>query len=153
MDKTIDLRVYALVHRAMRQDSQRLVDFVSGTPRDDQSLATVARWYDGYLAVIHHHHTGEDEGVFPDLARRSAKLEDGLGQLEDQHVVLDALLTAMKAGPCRPAADRCRADQVGHHACRQAAAPPPRRAPRRRGGADLPGDLAALQPGGVAGHR
>jgi hemerythrin-like domain-containing protein len=98
MDNPIDLRVYALVHHAMRQDSQRLVDFVSGTPRDDASLATVARWYDGYLAVIHHHHTGEDEGVFPDLARRSAKLEDGLGQLEDQHVVLDALLTAMKSG-------------------------------------------------------
>jgi hypothetical protein len=94
----VDLQVYALVHRAMRKDSERLAAFVASTPRDDQSLASVQRWYDGYLAVIHHHHTGEDVGVFPDLARRSARLEDGLGELETQHVVLDALLRAMKTG-------------------------------------------------------
>ena len=67
-----DTRMMGIVHSALRRDLVRL-RLVLGTPvaqepRRRKALAEHAIWL---MDFLHHHHTGEDEGLYPLVVRRN----------------------------------------------------------------------------------
>jgi hemerythrin-like domain-containing protein len=96
----IDMQMMFVMHHAFRRDLDAFAEAVRGTPlaqrRTWQDLAE--RW-DLFAEVLHHHHTGEDEGIWPELVRRGSP-EDlaTLEAMEAEHGELDPLLQSCAAG-------------------------------------------------------
>jgi hemerythrin-like domain-containing protein len=89
-----DLLTFHVIHRAMRTDARRLEVAVSSATEADRDgrLRAVARWYAGFLAELHAHHTVEDEVFFPSLEEKVPAFADHADRLHRDHVHLgDAL--------------------------------------------------------------
>ena len=79
------LAAYAAIHDAMVRDARRLGEVVATLPADQgPALRT---WWDLYEANIEHHHTREDDLVFPLVADREPGFTSG--ELMADHAVLD----------------------------------------------------------------
>ncbi|WP_187280637.1 hemerythrin domain-containing protein [Microbispora hainanensis] len=84
----------------MRNDLHRLralaEDLDAGRRRADPArAAAVARYTEDVCAAIHHHHTSEDEVVWP-VIERSAGAAVDLTDLSDDHSELDPLLARVR---------------------------------------------------------
>jgi hemerythrin-like domain-containing protein len=93
-----------LMHHAFRRDLDRFRDAVRLTPVEDHATwrALTARW-DRLAEVLHHHHTVEDDHIWPLVRRRVEERGEagGLGVLEAmaaEHEVLDPALQACGRG-------------------------------------------------------
>ena len=95
-----------VMHHAFRRD---LADFAAAavaTPVDDRETwrALADRWAD-FAEILHDHHTGEDDGVWPFLTERAdAAGRETLEAMEAEHDEIDPLLEACAAGFDRLAA-------------------------------------------------
>ncbi|WP_326635092.1 hemerythrin domain-containing protein [Streptosporangium sp. NBC_01755] len=93
---TPELLGFQITHRAMRGDVRRLADLATQLT-DGRQVAGPARAgaIAGFIATlnqgIHHHHTMEDEVLWP-VIERSAGAEVDLRDLSDDHADLDPLL-------------------------------------------------------------
>ena len=101
-----DTRMMGIVHSALRRDLVRL-RLVLGTPaaqepRRRKALAEHAIWL---MDFLHHHHTGEDEGLYPLVVRRNP---DAAALCERMDVDHDTITPAMDG--LRAAAERHLAD-------------------------------------------
>ncbi|RCG25837.1 hemerythrin domain-containing protein [Sphaerisporangium album] len=97
---TPDLTGIRIIHRAMRGDLHRLLtlaeDLDAGRQRADAArAAAIARFTEDICAAIHHHHTREDEAVWP-VIQRSAGAAVDLTDLSDDHSELDPLLDRVR---------------------------------------------------------
>ncbi|WP_244460330.1 hemerythrin domain-containing protein [Microbispora triticiradicis] len=97
---TPDLTGIRIIHRAMRGDLHRLrtvaEDLDAGRRRADAARATaLARYAEDVCAAIHHHHSREDEIVWP-VIERSAGAAVDLADLSDDHSELDPLLERVR---------------------------------------------------------
>ncbi|GAA4191540.1 hemerythrin domain-containing protein [Microbispora amethystogenes] len=97
---TPDLTGIRIVHRAMRGDLHRLrtaaEDLDAGRRRADGArAAAIARYAEDVCAAIHHHHSREDEIVWP-VIERSAGAAVDLADLSDDHSELDPLLDRVR---------------------------------------------------------
>ncbi|MEV7802838.1 hemerythrin domain-containing protein [Microbispora sp. NPDC088329] len=97
---TPDLTGIRIIHRAMRGDLHRLhaltEDLDAGLHRADPArAAAIARYTQDVCAAIHHHHTREDEVVWP-VIERSAGAAVDLTDLSDDHSELDPLLDRVR---------------------------------------------------------
>jgi hemerythrin-like domain-containing protein len=75
-----------LVHNVFRREFRLLGDLIAAVPDSDtgraRELAAHAR---EMIGVLHHHHTAEDELIWPELQRR-AGIDDALtDRMTDQH--------------------------------------------------------------------
>jgi hemerythrin-like domain-containing protein len=91
-----------LAHRAMLRDADRLADLTAGlaargTPVDRKRAVAIGDYLADYCDSVHHHHSAEDEVLWPVL-ERSAGAHVDLTELSDDHAVLDPKLTAIRAG-------------------------------------------------------
>ncbi|GAA0798290.1 hemerythrin domain-containing protein [Spirilliplanes yamanashiensis] len=87
-----------LAHRAMLRDLDRLTGLLAGTTRFGRKRgAAVAGYLDDLCTSIHHHHSAEDEVLWPVL-ERSAGAHVDLTELTDDHAVLDPKLHRVRAG-------------------------------------------------------
>ncbi|WP_240776697.1 hemerythrin domain-containing protein [Nonomuraea basaltis] len=98
---TPDLTVFRIMHRAMRGDLHRLVKLARQIEADrehaGQARATaIAGFAADICKAIHHHHTREDEVVWP-LIERSAGAAVDLTDLSDDHAELGPLLDRLRA--------------------------------------------------------
>lgn len=100
----IDLTPMYLVHHAFRRDLADVVAAVRATPLDDRGTwqALVDRW-DRFSMVLHHHHGGEDSGLWPLLQARAT--EEGavdavevLAAMAAEHGQIDPLLASVADG-------------------------------------------------------
>ncbi|WP_037177232.1 hemerythrin domain-containing protein [Rhodococcus sp. UNC363MFTsu5.1] len=107
-----DLLGMRLAHRVMRRDAARLArvaDELVADPSgfDARRRGALAAYLDLFLASIHHHHTVEDEALWP-LIVASAGPHTDLTELTDDHRALDPLLDEIRghahAGPDHAAA-------------------------------------------------
>jgi hemerythrin-like domain-containing protein len=101
-----DTRMMGIVHSALRRDLVRL-RLVLGTPaaqepRRRTALAEHALWL---MDFLHHHHNGEDEGLYPLVVRRNPEAAELCERMDEDH---DAITPAMEA--LREAARRHLAD-------------------------------------------
>jgi hemerythrin-like domain-containing protein len=101
-----DTRMMGIVHSALRRDLVRL-RLVLGTPsarepRRRTALAEHALWL---MDFLHHHHSGEDEGLYPLVVRRNPEAAELCERMDEDH---DAITPAMEE--LREAARRHLAD-------------------------------------------
>ncbi|MEV2226522.1 hemerythrin domain-containing protein [Nocardia vinacea] len=87
-----DTHDMVLVHRVFRREFRLLADIVEATsPMDAEQVARVSAHAREMLAALHHHHSNEDELVWPKL--RWAELDSTLVDLmQTQHEEVDALM-------------------------------------------------------------
>jgi hemerythrin-like domain-containing protein len=99
-DGPIDMQMMYVMHHAFRRDLDAFAGAVRRTPvgqrRTWQLLAD--RW-DLFAEVLHAHHTGEDDGLWPLLERRGTSGDVAtLRAMAAEHAELDPLLDSCAAG-------------------------------------------------------
>ena len=89
-----------LAHRAMVRDLDRVAELgarEAGRRLDRRRAAAVADYVSDLCDSIHHHHSAEDEVLWPVL-ERSAGAHVDLTELTDDHAVLDPKLARIREG-------------------------------------------------------
>jgi hypothetical protein len=95
----IDMTMMYVVHHAFRRDLRAFAAAAERTPVTDRMTwqALANRW-DHFSAVLHHHHRGEDTGVWPVLMDRADECERAvLEAMEAEHSEIDPMLAASTA--------------------------------------------------------
>ena len=88
-----------LAHRAMLKDAHRLTTLLqelAATAPGPARARAVAQYVADYCDSIHHHHSAEDDILWPVLAA-SAGAHVDLAELSDDHSALDPLLDRIRA--------------------------------------------------------
>ncbi|NEK57029.1 hemerythrin domain-containing protein [Geodermatophilus sabuli] len=107
---TIGMR---LAHRVMLRDARRLTALAerlaaTATTADAARGAAIAGYVADYCDSIHHHHSAEDDVLWPVLAASAGPHVD-LTELSDDHAALDPLLSRVRAAAAafaaRPASE------------------------------------------------
>ncbi|WP_324273670.1 hemerythrin domain-containing protein [Blastococcus brunescens] len=103
-DGPVDLTPMFLMHHAFRRDLTAFAGAVRGTPVADRETwrALDLRWR-RFAEVLHHHHSGEDHYIWPELIRavdRGGSPEDRatLEAMEAEHADIDPMLEACARG-------------------------------------------------------
>jgi hypothetical protein len=89
-----------LMHHAFRRDLRAFAAAAAGTPVQARSTwrALAERWT-LFSQALHHHHSGEDAGLWPLLVSRAdAEGRGTLEAMEAEHAEIDPILTACAAG-------------------------------------------------------
>jgi type IV secretory pathway VirJ component len=99
----IDLTMMYVMHHAFRRDLNAFAEAAGTTPATDRRAwrAMAARW-ETFSWALHHHHSGEDAGLWPALMDRADA--DGravLEAMEAEHSEIDPILEACAAGFAR----------------------------------------------------
>ena len=96
----VDMVMMYVMHHAFRRDLAAFAAAAPATPLDDRKAwrDLAARW-DLFATALHHHHSGEDAGLWPLLMSRA----DGAGRalleaMEAEHGQIDPILQACAAG-------------------------------------------------------
>jgi hemerythrin-like domain-containing protein len=95
-DGAVDVKMMYVMHHAFRRDLVMFADAAAVTPADDRDTwdALAERWRI-FSTVLHHHHSGEDAGLWPRLMREATDAErDTLEAMEAEHAGIDPILTA-----------------------------------------------------------
>jgi hypothetical protein len=96
----LDLSGMFLIHHAFRRDLRAFAAAVAATPASDTATwrALRDRWA-LFGTFLHHHHTTEDEAIWPLLMRRvDAQGRETLEAMEAEHGEIDPLLAACGQG-------------------------------------------------------
>jgi hemerythrin-like domain-containing protein len=96
----VAMKMMYLMHHGFRRDLNRFAAAVEATPADDRSTwaALAVRW-EKFFEVLHHHHSGEDAGIWPFLMERADVDERAhLEAMEEEHSHIDPLLTSCAEG-------------------------------------------------------
>lgn len=106
----VPMDVMYLMHHAFRRDLAAFAAAAQATPVDDRDTwRRLADRWEVFATILHHHHTGEDTGVWPFLLERTdAAGREVLAAMEAEHDEIDPLLEAAAAGFAVLA---CRADE------------------------------------------
>jgi iron-sulfur cluster repair protein YtfE (RIC family) len=88
-----DLTGFLLAHAAMRQEFGLLAD-VAAQPLDAERAALFEDQVAMVLDNLHHHHTAEDDTIWPWLRERQPAAREGLDELEADHDAIDPLIRA-----------------------------------------------------------
>jgi hypothetical protein len=100
----IDLTPMWLMHHAFRRDLTAFVAAAHNTPCEDRATweALHQRWQ-GFAAILHHHHSGEDQFIWPVLLEAVDAAGDEAGRvtleaMEAEHGEIDPLLERCARG-------------------------------------------------------
>jgi iron-sulfur cluster repair protein YtfE (RIC family) len=88
------LAAYAAIHDAMVRDAARLARAVATAPLEEGPA--LRAWWELFEEAIEHHHTREDDLVFPLVAERDADFTSG--ELIADHAVLDVHMGLVRGG-------------------------------------------------------
>ena len=100
----LDLNGMYMAHHAFRRDLARFAVAARRTPVEEVEVwrALAVRW-EQFGSILHHHHTTEDDVLWPQLldivdARGDADGRATLEAMEAEHSVIDPMLAACAAG-------------------------------------------------------
>jgi hemerythrin-like domain-containing protein len=80
----------AVIHRIYRRGFPMVADLVRRTPLGASARSeSIARHLDFLLNALNHHHSGEDENIWPRLLERAAPQAELINRMETQHEVVD----------------------------------------------------------------
>lgn len=90
----VDTWQMVVVHRMFRREFRQLPELVRGVVDGDQGRSEIVGEHLADMTKgLHHHHTGEDELLWPPLLQRVGSLNsESVWQMEKQHQVMAALL-------------------------------------------------------------
>jgi len=93
-DGPLDMTMMYVMHHAFRRDLRALARAARMTPLGDRvAWRELDRRWRLFAYVLHHHHTGEDEGIWPLLAERVTEAERPvLTAMEAEHHLIDPVL-------------------------------------------------------------
>src|SRR5690606_10158562 len=100
----VDMTAMFVMHWAFRRDLDRFVAAVSRTPVEDRAAwRALARRWGLFCHILHDHHTGEDQGLWPALLSRveaagTAAEREVLLAMEAEHSEIDPLLESVSQG-------------------------------------------------------
>ena len=106
----IDVRDMAIIHRTFRSAYEESARLVRAAPTPSPGRVTfLADHIDFGIAVLHHHHEGEDEMLYPKLIERVPEQAPMTEHVEHEHLViktaLDDTSAACTAWRQRPSAE------------------------------------------------
>ncbi|MGJ6966074.1 hemerythrin domain-containing protein [Streptosporangium sp. G11] len=105
-DPAPDLVVFLAFHASLRRDFARLAAALDGCPPHDARRRALIDEHTAFmLRALHHHHTGEDEDIWPLLRALVPEAGPVLDRLEADHQEMDTVIDRLSA-PGRPAADQ-----------------------------------------------
>ncbi len=79
----------AVIHRIYRRGFPMVADLVRRTPAGDTTRSeSIAVHLDFLLNSLHHHHSGEDDQIWPRLLERAAPQAELIERMETQHEVV-----------------------------------------------------------------
>ncbi|MCL6733222.1 hemerythrin domain-containing protein [Streptomyces neyagawaensis] len=85
-----------VVHRVFRRESALLPRMVRAVPDGESARAAqVSAYLTDYVLGLHHHHTLEDELIWPLLRARADDAEELVARMEEQHGRIDSTLEAV----------------------------------------------------------
>jgi iron-sulfur cluster repair protein YtfE (RIC family) len=96
----VDMMMMYVMHHGFRRDLAAFAAAARATPAGARTTwrALAARW-DLFAEVLHHHHAGEDAGLWPALLERADEAErQVLEAMEAEHAEIDPILAACAAG-------------------------------------------------------
>lgn len=92
-DLVSDTSDMVVIHRLFRREFARMPQLVRAVEPGDLGRANrVAGFIDEFVAALHHHHSGEDELLWPRLTDRSSMDGELVRRMSEQHVALGKLL-------------------------------------------------------------
>ena len=96
--ETVDVRDMIVVHTAMLREFRLLPALLRGTSGADTGRRALVAGHIRFLCdLLHHHHEGEDELLWPLLEQRApATVQEWVEVMHDQHDRLDTLLTDVR---------------------------------------------------------
>jgi hemerythrin-like domain-containing protein len=85
-DKPADTTMMSVVHDALRRDLARLQSALSASPPPGNAQRrALAGHIDWMMDFLHHHHHGEDTGLWPLLRQRDPQAGPLLDRMETEH--------------------------------------------------------------------
>jgi len=109
-DAPADTRMMGIVHQALRRDLARARAALAQTPPPSapqrEALAHHLEWMMNFL---HHHHAGEDAGLFPMVRKRNPAAADLIEAMDADHEAIGPGITALE----RAAMDYGKGDSAG----------------------------------------
>lgn len=96
----VDMTMMYVMHRAFRRDLDAFAAATASTPVADRaSWRALAERWGVFSTALHHHHSGEDAGLWPLLTERAEGAQrETLEAMEAEHAEIDPILTACAAG-------------------------------------------------------
>jgi hemerythrin-like domain-containing protein len=109
--KLCDTSDMVIVHRMFRRECALLPELVAAVGGDPTRARAVAGHAREVLDMLHHHHAGEDELLWPRLSTRTRFNADLLARMDSQHqglaVLLERAATAFAEWQDAPTAHTC----------------------------------------------
>jgi Hemerythrin HHE cation binding domain len=94
-----------LFHDALRRDLDRMIRaLTAATARPESQRAAFAEHVTLVLDLLHHHHTGEDQGLWPLVRRRAPDLGAQLDMMEAEHASVAQAIASTRAAAAHYAA-------------------------------------------------
>jgi hemerythrin-like domain-containing protein len=96
----VDVKMMYVMHHAFRRDLVMFAAAAAATPAGDADtwVALAERWR-VFSTILHHHHSGEDAGLWPRLMQDASPREQTtLEAMEAEHAEIDPILTACATG-------------------------------------------------------
>lgn len=99
-DGPVDMQTMYVMHHGFRRDLNKFADAVRNTPVDArETWALLHERWEVLAAVLHHHHSGEDAGIWPWLMERAGESDQAtLVAMEAEHAEIDPLLHSCAEG-------------------------------------------------------
>jgi hemerythrin-like domain-containing protein len=95
-----------LFHTALRRDLSRTLDALTATQnRTPGQHRALAEHLGLVLDLLHHHHTSEDEGLWPLVRRRAPDLAAQLDMMEAEHAAVAGAIDSTRAATIRYSSD------------------------------------------------
>lgn len=96
----VDMTMMYVMHHAFRRDLAAFAEAAGRTPATDRrAWAAMARRWEVFASALHHHHSGEDAGLWPALMERADEAgREVLDAMEAEHAEIDPILEACAAG-------------------------------------------------------
>ena len=99
----VDMTMMYVMHHAFRRDLEAFAEAAGRTPATDRTAwrAMAQRW-EIFSFALHHHHSGEDAGLWPALLERAdVHGKAVLEAMEAEHAEIDPILESCGAGFAR----------------------------------------------------
>ena len=99
-DGPVDMQMMYLTHHAFRRDLAKFAAAAQHTPVEDRATwrLLAARW-ELFADVLHHHHSGEDAGLWPWLLEHGTTADRAtLDAMAAEHAEIDPALAACAEG-------------------------------------------------------
>lgn len=104
-DQPADTRIMGVVHSALRRDLARARTVLAMDRLTDARRVALAAHLQWMMDFLHHHHSGEDDGLYPLLLAESPGTAGILQDMDREHAAVHPDMDRLRAAAERLAAD------------------------------------------------